>query len=161
MINKKLGNLLSVTEGYIIHGCNAQGVMGAGLASQIKNKYYPAYLTYKDAYDNFISSIGKMPIGTNSYFHAPDYSNVVVVNAVTQEFYGNDSFETYTSYAAMKECFRKLNLFIINGMLEGVPMKVNFPMIGCGLGGGIWNIVAGIINKELDDSIEKTLWVMK
>lgn len=30
MIKEHKGDLLSVTEGIIVHGCNAQGVMGSG-----------------------------------------------------------------------------------------------------------------------------------
>ena len=37
MIQYKKGDLLSVTKGIIAHGCNAQGVMGSGVALQIKN----------------------------------------------------------------------------------------------------------------------------
>lgn len=32
----KTGNILDVREGIIVHGCNLKGVMGSGLALQIK-----------------------------------------------------------------------------------------------------------------------------
>jgi len=160
MIEIKNGNLLNVHEGYIVHGCNSRGYMGAGIAKQIKNKYHSAYQTYRSTYDNFINSIGKMPIGTNSYYRSEhvNHPNVVIVNAVTQNFYGYDE-RRYCSYDAIQECFRKLNLFIVNSITPGVPMHVNFPKIGCGLGGGDWERVRDIIDSELDDCIKKTLWI--
>ena len=38
MIIEKRGNLLESTEGFIAHQVNCKGVMGAGVAKQIKNK---------------------------------------------------------------------------------------------------------------------------
>ena len=35
----------------IIHGCNAQGIMGAGLALQVRNKSEEVYQVYKQACD--------------------------------------------------------------------------------------------------------------
>ena len=43
----KRGNLFDNVEcGHIIHGCNAQGVMGSGVAAIIRAKYPMAYKTY-------------------------------------------------------------------------------------------------------------------
>ena len=38
MIMEKRGNLLESTEDFIAHQVNCKGVMGAGVAKQIKNK---------------------------------------------------------------------------------------------------------------------------
>lgn len=43
MINTVKLNLLDISHGIIAHGCNAQGVMGAGVAKQIKIKYPTAF----------------------------------------------------------------------------------------------------------------------
>ena len=48
MIEYKNGDLLNVTEGIILHGCNGQGVMGAGVAKAIKMKYPEAFTAYKE-----------------------------------------------------------------------------------------------------------------
>lgn len=163
MIKINYGDLLNVKEGYIIHGCNAQGFMGAGVARQIKSKYYSAYSAYRSTYENFKNGIGKMPVGTNSYYRADKrdgtgHSNLIIVNAITQEFFGRER-KLYVSYKAIEECFRKLNIFIINGLVPGIPLNVNFPMLGCGLGGGAWLKIEKIIDKELDDAIKKNLWI--
>lgn len=44
------GDILTVTHGIIAHQCNCRGVMGAGLALQVRNKYSKVYSEYIDAY---------------------------------------------------------------------------------------------------------------
>ena len=39
----KHGDILSVANGIIVHQVNAQGVMGSGLAKQIREKYPMAF----------------------------------------------------------------------------------------------------------------------
>lgn len=45
MIQTKYGDLLS-SKGIIVHGVNSQGVMGSGVAKQIKDKWPEAYGSY-------------------------------------------------------------------------------------------------------------------
>lgn len=156
MINKIKGSLLDINDGYIIHGCNAQGVMGSGVARLIKYNYYGAYCVYKRQHENFIDGIGKSPVGVNSYYKE---GGIIIVNAITQEFCGNDG-KRYTDYFAVRECFCKLNKFIMGQVIDDIERKVNFPLIGCGLGGGDWSVIEKIIDEELDESIEKNLWVL-
>lgn len=142
MIKTVKGDLLTA-RGYIVHGCNAQGVMGSGVAKQIRAKWPKAYEHYKD----------RAVLGCNSYYKCDD--ETVIVNAVTQEYYGNDKF-VYVDYRAMKDCFMKLALVI---PMHDIPRVVNFPLIGCGLAGGKWEIVSKIIDEAIPDSIEKVLWL--
>ena len=39
-------DLLNSPDRIIVHGCNAQGVMGAGVAKAIRTKYPEAYSNY-------------------------------------------------------------------------------------------------------------------
>jgi len=50
MIEHKIGDLFSNTEGYIVHGCNAQGVMGSGVAKIVKDQYFDAFKRYAECY---------------------------------------------------------------------------------------------------------------
>ena len=43
----KKGDLLTTDADIIVHGCNCQGVMGSGVAKQIKEKFPNAYTIYK------------------------------------------------------------------------------------------------------------------
>jgi len=150
MINQITGDLLDVKEGYIVHGCNAQGVMNSGVAKQIRERYPENYLVYKVSITqkklNFESPLGhiiKYRIG-----------DLMIINAITQDRYGRDG-KQYVNYDAVRDCFRKINEVVLK--TDDLPKIVNFPLIGCGLGGGDWDIISKIIDDELDDSIEKNL----
>lgn len=169
MIEKRYGDLLSVTEGFIVHGCNARGMMGSGVAAQIRKKYPKAYEGY-NAYvrrscnynarqsldDHHIDLLGKVI----SYFPNKE---LVIANAITQDSYGRDSNTVYADYDAIRESFKIINLHLKsrrnNDEYERVKKSVNFPLIGCGLANGDWDVVKDIIDKELDDNIEKVLWI--
>lgn len=155
MIQTKYGDLLSVTSGYIIQGVNSQGVMNSGVAKAIRDKYPKVYNAYINHYKS-----GNMKVGTFSGTRV-DSSELVeealfIINAVTQEHYGRDPNKVYVDYDGLRMCFTQINDFVLD-MLS--PKVVNFPLIGCGLANGDWNIVSQIIDEELDDSIEKVLWI--
>ena len=48
MINYIKGNILDITEGIIVQQVNCMGVMGAGLAKQIRDKWPDVYYEYKE-----------------------------------------------------------------------------------------------------------------
>ena len=52
MVNHKAGNLLEAQENIIVQQVNYQGVMGAGLAKQIKNKSSCYFIT-KEFFSKF------------------------------------------------------------------------------------------------------------
>lgn len=143
MIQTKVGNLLDVKQGVIVHGCNAQGVMGSGVAAQIKKKWPEAYTVYREHWAGTTRGLGEI-----SYTQVAP--GLLVVNAVTQRFFGRDGAR-YVSYDAVADAFAQ-----IRKTFCGSP--VHFPKIGAGLGGGNWDIIAAIIDAELP-GVEKTLWV--
>lgn len=132
MIIYKHGNLLNVTEGVIIHGCNAQGVMGSGVALAIKIKYpkaYEAYKAFEEKRGLSLASISIRKIDPKLY----------IANAITQEFYGNDPVVQYASYGAIHLAFEKLH--------KHFPAEVpfHFPKIGAGRGNGDWLVISQLI----------------
>jgi len=157
MIEHITGDLLSVTEGYIIHGCNAQGIMGAGVAKLIKEKYPLAFKDYALCLQAK-RTLNKPALGTSTYSVQPD--NVVIVNAVTQEYMGTD--RRHTDYDAVRTCFEEFvdEIDSHQNIFEDVPRVLNFPLIGCGLGGGEWEVIEQIIEEEIDDSFKKVLWTL-
>jgi len=152
------GDLFSVTEGYIVHGCNAQGVMGSGVAKIVKEKYFSAFKLYAECLQRKRVK-GDSALGTCTYSVQPD--NLIIVNAVTQEYYGGGG-KLYTDYDAIECCFSNLidEIDQHKDIFKNVPNVINFPLIGCGLGGGEWNIVSEIIDHVVDDSFIKRLWVL-
>ncbi len=144
----KIGNLLDVTDGHIVHGCNSQGVMGSGVALAVKNKYPLAFQDYRDIYEDEGLNLGE------AYPFMPN-DRIVVWNAITQEFFGQPGRNC--SYDAISSCFEDINKAIVD--FDHVAKEIHIPMIGAGLGGGNWEIIREII--EQSTTVPVTLWVLK
>lgn len=168
MITRKTGDLLSVTEGFIVHGCNARGIMGSGVALQIRRKYpeaFRGYYEYVKRIENYNARLGGangIKLGGKVINHFVD-KNLVIVNAITQDSFGRNPDVRYVDYDAVRECFKTINGMVQarrnNDEYSKVKKVINFPLIGCGLANGDWEVVKGIIDEEIDDSIEKVLWI--
>lgn len=142
-------NLLThVKAGWIVHGCNSHGVQGSGFALAVKNMYPYAYEVYRDAYET-----NGLPLGTN--ISVPVSDDLVVVNSITQQYFGSDKTIRYVSYDAIQACFENLNDLVDNGEFT---KEVHIPMIGAGLGGGNWEIIREIIEQTV--TFPTTLWIL-
>ena len=150
-IQTKIGNLLSVKTGHIVHGCNAQGVMGSGVAVAVKTAYPKAYHEYLDIHEDEGLVLGKAyPVFINS--------QLMVWNAITQDNFG--SAKRMVSYDAIQTCFEEINAHIALGlesMAHRQPNEVHIPMIGAARGGGNWEIIREIIEQTMDYPV--TLWL--
>jgi len=139
------GDMFTTSITTIVHGCNAQGVMGSGVAKIIREKYPKAYERYRKEYElhgNLVlGNVIAVPCGDR--VNDPD-NYKVIVNAITQDFYGRDGTR-YVSYDAVADSMKKINRF---SEAYGI-MEVAMPQIGAGLGGGDWNVIAAIIESEL------------
>lgn len=142
------GDLLKA-KGIIVHGCNARGVMGSGVAKQIRAKWPLAWTAYRAKYETF----GKLRLGDAQI--VPVEEGVWVVNGITQDAYGQDG-KRYVDYEAVKMVFERVKTW---ARLHDT--RVHFPLIGCGLAGGDWNVVAPIIEEAIGPDIRKVLWVQQ
>lgn len=138
-------DILKAKEDIIVHQVNCQGVMGAGLALAIKNKYPLCYKKYREACvtNNPEDLLGKIQI-----LKMPD--GKIIINMFSQLKYGRNSRQT--NYDVMMTCLDKVYKYAkINNLTVAIPYR-----IGCGLGGGSWPIVSSIIkNRFKDKSIIK------
>ena len=156
-IETKIGNLLDVTSGHIVHGCNAQGVMGSGVALAVKKTYPSVYQEYRTQFEEYGLRLGD----AQPVLIGPE---LVVWNAVTQNLYGK-SGERFVSYDAVEECFRFIDNQITawdlfkSGPDDIWPEKhIHIPLIGAGLGGGNWEIIREIIEQTVTHPT--TLWIL-
>ena len=79
-------------------------------------------------------------LGTISYAEVETItSKLIIVNAYTQFKFGSG---LQTDYEAVRSCFK----IIKNKFGE---LKIAYPKIGAGLGGGDWDIISKIIEEEL------------
>jgi len=148
MIIYKQGNILDVTSGIIVHGCNMQGKMGGGVALQIKQKWPECYTVYKQ-------QLLLKKLGETIWY--PVNEKLWVVNALTQEFYGRDPYKCYLSYLALKDCLD----YVINYAVR-TDQNIHLPdMIGCGLAGGDRDLVIRILHvltKKNNFMNDLTIW---
>lgn len=150
-IEKHVGNLLDVRQGIIVHGCNAQGEMGAGVALAVRRKYEGAYLVYRKAYEQ-----NQLKVGRIVPYHATrdaGGTRLLIVNAITQEHYG--THKRQVDYEGVYQCFERVAKLARETGLH----DIHFPLIGCGLAGGKWSIIAPIIEETLD-GLNAHLWVL-
>jgi len=137
-IEYRKGDLFQTDIKTIVHGCNAQGVMGSGVAKIVRDDFPKAYERYVKEYKLHnhlnLGSIITVPC-----------DDKIIVNAITQEYFGRDG-ERYVSYDAIDDVMKKLNTFNdVYGITE-----IAMPQIGAGLGGGSWEVIEAIIENRLD-----------
>ena len=136
--------LLDGEVDFIAHCCNAQGVMGSGVAKEIKARIPDAYLAYRRRYDMLQER------RTLKHFLGDCIEGGRVLNLIGQEFYGYDK-KRYVSYgaiaSALSHCYRVIQfeldeewpIYPLNVTI-GVPYKMASDRAG-----GDWNIVLELI----------------
>jgi O-acetyl-ADP-ribose deacetylase (regulator of RNase III) len=122
----------------IAHGCNMQGVMGAGIAKQIKEKFHPSFLRYNRVCTylrvdelkllHYVADYGVLDqtcIGSDVEWN--------VFNLFTQEETGKNAdidLVKWSIFYMLRECYA-------HGITDVV-----IPAIGCGIGGLDFNDVS-------------------
>lgn len=127
----KSQNILDVSAGIICHQVNCRRVMGSGLAKQIRYKWPNVYTTY----------IGKTEWNLGDCQLVEVSQHLWVANLAGQNEFGTN--KRHTDYNALKKALGFAYDFAQNGKLDlYIPHG-----IGCGLGGGDWNVVLKIIEE--------------
>ncbi len=136
----EVGNLIESPHVLLIHGCNAQGVMGSGVAKAIRSEYPHAYEVYRAKHIAEGLDMGEV------LFVPCD--NRVIANAVTQEFYGRDG-KQYVDYDSINKAMELVNQFASTHSFSHVAL----PLIGAGYGGGSWAVISEIIEDCLTETV--------
>ncbi|WP_144533904.1 macro domain-containing protein [Bacillus pumilus] len=149
MIRTVERNILDTTKDIICHQVNCKGVMGAGLAKQIKSKYPNVYKDYKRLCDD--EKIKNRKNGLLGAIQFVDVSkNKTVANLLAQDNYGVKSRQT--DYEAMELCLKSLKHVVSDDYSKYKDCSIAIPHgIGCGLAGGDWRIVGRMIDDILGD----------
>lgn len=132
------GDLFKTKHKVIVHGCNAQGRMGAGVARVVFNYYNEAFHEYHQEFKRNGLTLGTVIWAESNGF--------IFGNAITQGSFGSDS-KLYVDYEAIRKCMEIVNTYCVEHGYTHVAM----PKIGAGLGGGDWNIIENIIEDALVD----------
>ena len=135
-----VGNLLKAKERYIAHGCNAQGVMGSGVALAIRKVFPEAYNAYRQQHE-----LNGLELGDVMYVLTRLHPQKVICNCITQKFFGKSN-DRFVDYDAVQKSMISIREHTNN---ETIAM----PKIGAGLGGGDWKVISKIIQKELPNRV--------
>ncbi len=125
----------------LLHVVNCRGVMGSGIALEIKKRIPMAYLAYHRAYQNELLTLGSLTFASNVY------------NMAAQLNYGR--YGRHLNYGAFADCLHGVareidSLDEVNrGMVNVyVPYK-----IGCDRAGGDWEVVKEMLDFNFDNLI--------
>lgn len=136
------GDILDAKEDIIVHQVNCQGIMGAGLALQLRRKYPEMYYDYvrycKDNADNKKELLGK----ARFFYVTDDKHNLekVIVSIFGQLGYGAG---VQTNFLALREGIETVSVYARRRRFTtAIPYK-----IGCGLGGGDWGEIREMIER--------------
>lgn len=144
--------LISNTEDkevVVCHQVNCKGVMGAGLAKQVKQKFPAVFQLYKDKCRLIEAGIGG--IGDVQFCCLLADEGYILTNVFGQNGYGRT--KCHTDYEALHKAFEKIAMAFPNATVR-IPY-----LMGCGLGGGNWEIVTTIINETLvNKGIDVEIW---
>ena len=129
----------------ICHQVNCQGVMGSGIAKQVREKYPWVYKEYKEFCDR-VRSEGRSPLGCWQAIQIDEEKPwKYIINIFAQENYGYDG-KCYTDYKVLRTVLEEIRAVTHNFTLA-------FPyLMGCHRGGGDWNIVYKMIEEVFADS---------
>lgn len=145
---EKNGDLFTTEATYIGHGVNCMGLMGAGVAKTVREKFPQTYEEYQ-----YMCSHNYLIVGD---FFPYDENGKVIVNLATQYRPGPDAtyeavFGALTKFSKQASTPRRITK---NGNVIAIPE------IGCGIGGLEWPVVKKIILlvEEIYPEIEYEVW---
>ena len=115
---------------------NCKGVMGKGLARRIKNRFPRVFELYRER----CNALGSKNLGKIHLCSCLLSSGYIIANIFGQDRLGKG--KCFTDYNALKKAFSSLS------HMENTVIRIPYKM-GCGLGGGDWNIVKSLIKSEL------------
>lgn len=136
MIKYVNGDIFTTDADIIIHQVNCQGVMGGGVALQVKNKYPEVFRQYKQYCNMHINNLGDVLV-------VPVDKSRQIANFFAQDQYGYG--RCYTSYDAFEKC-----LLFMKTYYHDYSMAIPY-LIGCNRGGGDWQVVSKMIEDILGD----------
>lgn len=136
MLTYKVGDLCEAHEPVIIQGCNAQGVMGSGVAKALRNKFPQVYTEYMTEHRREKLRLGYV-VATK--IHPSKW----ICSIISQRTYGTDG-KKYAQYSALVKGFTEVRRLCYESCFHTIAT----PMIGCGLGGLQWEFVSELLEEN-------------
>lgn len=155
-IEYRLGDFFTVRDAsYLVHGCNAHGQMGRGVAATMRFEIYPkVWQEYRAHYDQFGLNPGDVvpvEVGPVTY-KGNQYDARTVFNAITQHDYsGQSPNHVYADYPGIRKSMQYIDNFVDISHINEPDTNIQavaMPLIGAGLARGDWGFIAAIIEEE-------------
>lgn len=148
MLHFTRGNLLEAQVEAIVNTVNTVGVMGKGIALQVKEAYPEVDAAYRAACERGEVQIGRMHVVPTQALQGPRF----VINFPTKKHWRNPSKLEYI-VAGLEH---------LKGVLQGLGVRsVALPPLGCGSGGLEWPEVKDAIVAALGDLAGIDLYVFE
>lgn len=136
------GSMFDSTAQAFAHGVNTQGVMGAGVARQIRERYPTVYSAYREHCEGGYL----MPGYTLAV--AVTFRNHMIYNLATQDLPGPHARLEWVESALTQ---------MVDKALDYGDLLVAMPKIGCGIGGLNWSDVEPLVAKAAT-SLDIEVW---
>lgn len=140
------GNLFDSKADVLCHQVNTYGVMGAGIAAEVKKRFPDVYTTYRELCKTFDA---ESLHGEALILPADNRKGQYIANLFGQTDWG-------TNYKSLEAALRKVAAWMDENEKKtvAVPYKMS-----CGLAGGNWDIVRGIISSVFEETwINVEIW---
>lgn len=132
-------NIFESGADVICHQVNCRGVMGSGIAKQVREKYPEVYEFYHAVCMTLEPS---ELLGRVISIEVDD--GLWIDNLFSQENFGYDG-KCYTDYNALRQCLEEI-------MANHKNKTIAIPyLMGCHRGGGDWNVVYKMIEEVFSD----------
>lgn len=143
-----IGDIFSAVENndidIIAHQANCMSIMGSGIAKAIREKYPMAYRV-----DMTDERTPEQKLGSYSFCNTGE--GVVIFNLYGQYLPGPN-----TNYISLRKSLQEMAVLLKN---VNPTLRIGLPLIGCGVGGGDWEVVSEILLEELD-GLDWTVYVL-
>lgn len=138
-LNYITGDALRTPDHALIHGCNSLGVMGSGIAKQIRAEYPKVY----EEYHKHVVAIGVMaPELLGMVFPVYSAEKQFILNAITQGDVAKYPGHFVADYKAIFVAFLNATNFCLDTGIDALST----PRIGAGLAGGDWGLISALIS---------------
>lgn len=135
----KVGDIFSDNSQAIVNTVNCVGVMGKGIALEVKKRFPDCFNAYRDDCSKGLVKVGQVTTYENSsLFGGMKY----IINFPTKKHWFNPSEIQW-----IKSGLSALRIEIYRLKLKSIAI----PPLGCGCGGLNWNEVKSLIIEKLSD----------
>lgn len=150
---ERQGDIFTTTAGYIGHGVNCRGVMGAGIAKSFREKFG------EDYYNEYRldCNLGVLVPGRVTFYESTlNHFGITVLNLASQKVPGANAKYPWL----FESLYRAARFATSPARMPNYGNTIAIPEIGCGIGGLEWRKVKKVIEavEFIVPEIEFEVW---